>query len=323
VVSRATGRPVVVVGAGIAGVACARELSAAGVEVQVRERARTPGGRMASSVVESRMVDKGASYFTCSGPGFRRVVDDWVARGLARPWTDRFPVLTPDGLSAPKPGPVRYASPRGLRALVADLATGLDVRYGADVADVGPGPQVDGEPAAAVVLAMPDPQALDVLAPELPRTTAAATLDWTPSLSLAAAWHTRQWPDLDGAFVSDSVVLSWVADDGRRRGDGAPVLVAHSTPEFAAPRLDDPPDGIAPMLRALRGLLDIPDPPRWVSIQRWSLSAPASVREQPYFLSDELVGLCGDGWGAPKVETAWQSGTDLGAALAARLGGGR
>jgi phytoene dehydrogenase-like protein len=39
---------VVVVGAGIAGIACARELAAAGVEVRVLERARVVGGRMAS-----------------------------------------------------------------------------------------------------------------------------------------------------------------------------------------------------------------------------------------------------------------------------------
>ena len=52
-------------------------------------------------------------------------------------------------------------------------------------------------------------------------------------LALTATFETRTW-DLDGAFVSDDTILGWIADDGSRRGDGAPVLVAHSTSEVAA-----------------------------------------------------------------------------------------
>jgi len=40
--------PVVVVGAGIAGLACARALTAAGYPVRVLDRGRRPGGRMSS-----------------------------------------------------------------------------------------------------------------------------------------------------------------------------------------------------------------------------------------------------------------------------------
>ena len=50
--------------------------------------------------------------------------------------------------------------------------------------------------------------------------------EWRPSLAVFAAWTARWWPDVDGVFVEGSPVLDWVADDGRRRGDDAPVLVA-------------------------------------------------------------------------------------------------
>ena len=59
--------PVVVVGAGISGVACARRLAAAGIPVELRERSHVPGGRMASRTLAGRRVDLGASYLTCGG----------------------------------------------------------------------------------------------------------------------------------------------------------------------------------------------------------------------------------------------------------------
>src|SRR5919202_1202682 len=86
-------------------------------------------------------------------------------RGLAREWTDTFAVLHPDGTPAGTArGPVRWAAPGGLRSLVEDLAAGLDVTSEREVEQVDAGAAwraVDGEPAAAVVLAMPQPQAAD------------------------------------------------------------------------------------------------------------------------------------------------------------------
>ena len=149
---------VVVVGAGIAGIACARGLALAGVAVRVVERARVVGGRMASRHLHGRPVDLGAAYFTVSDPEFARVVEGWHAAGLARPWTDTLAVFA-NGTREAAPGPMRWAAPGGLRSLVAALATGLDVTLQHEVRCVGPGPRVDGEHVDAVVLAMPDPQA--------------------------------------------------------------------------------------------------------------------------------------------------------------------
>ncbi len=312
--------PVVVVGAGIAGVACARELAAAGIPVQLRERGYVPGGRMASRTLAGRPVDLGASYLTCRTPEFGAVVESWAERRLIRPWTDRFAVRTADGWGGSEAGPIRYGTPGGLRSLVEDLASGLDVGVRREVADVGPGPTVDGEPAAAVVLAMPDPQAGDLLADELTGELAAvAGRESEPAFAIAAGWAERRWRDLDGAFVTGDPDLRWVADDGRRRGDGAPVLVGHTTGSFAAAHLDRPRGAAGPALAALRRVLEIDRPPEWSYLQRWSLARPVEPHDAPYHLDESMVGLCGDGWGPPRVETAWASGRLLGRALVERL----
>lgn len=312
--------PVVVIGAGIAGVSCARELTGRGVAVQLRERSHVAGGRMASRTLAGRRVDLGASYFTCRSAEFGAVVGSWVSRGLAREWTDRFAVRTPDGWGSSNPGPTRYGTIGGLRSLVADLADGLEIATRSEVGDVGPGPTVDGEPARAVVLAMPDPQASDLLADELTEEVAVvAGRESEPALAFAAGWSSRRWRDVDGVFVTDDEDLSWVADDGRRRGDGAPVLVAHTTAGFAVPYLDAPQDATAPVLAALLRVMEIDTPPEWTYLQRWSLARPTEPHDEPFHLGEALVGLCGDSWGSPRVETAWASGRALGSALADRL----
>ena len=310
--------PIVVVGAGISGVAAARELARAGLEVVVLDRGHRVGGRMASRRTDDRTVDTGASYFTVSEPAFEAVVDDWRDRGLARPWTDTFAVAEAGQLSG-KSGPVRWAAPDGLRSLVEDLATGLTIRE-QTVRTVGPGPTVDGQPAAAVVLAMPDPQARRLLDPGYVDEINALDDPFAPVLALTARWAESSWPAVDGVFVTGDPLVSWIADDGRRRGDGASVLVAHSTPEFAAEHLDAPAEAAPLMTVAVRDLLGIEAEPVSTQVHRWTFAKPMGSRDQPFFLGDALVGLCGDAWSPkPRVESAYLSGRALGQALSARL----
>lgn len=317
---------VAVVGAGIAGVSCALALREAGIGVRLLDRGKRIGGRMAVRTVEGRPVDVGASYLTARSEPMRALVARWVARGLLHEWTDTFHLAGPEGLRAPKMGRVRYGTPGGLRSLVEDLADGLPVEHPRDVGAVGPGPVVDGVEYAAVVLAMPDPQARDLVSDDDAEARALlAGREWEPALALAAGWDERCWPgSFDGAFVEDSAVLSWVADDGRRRGDDAPVLVAHSTPVLAASRLDEPDSAAEPMLRELRAVLGIAREPAWVLVQRWSLARPHEAREEAYGLTGNGIGLCGDGWhGPPRIEAAYLSGRALGQELARRAGARR
>lgn len=323
-------RPVVVIGAGIAGVACARELSAAGLSVRLLDRGRRIGGRMGSKRLAERATDLGASYFTVTDPDFERVVADWERRGLARPWTDTFTVLSADEAPRSTTGPMRWGAPGALRSLVEDLAAGMVVEPTAVELvdrDADGCLVVDRQAASAVVLAMPDEQAARLLSPGLREEAGPLGRPSEPIIALAAWWPQRTWDDVSpdghfhGAFVNGDDALGWIADDGRRRGDDAPVLVAHSTPALAAAHLADPITAGPPMLAALRRLLDL-DTPLGTHVHRWSLARPIGDRVAPYLLSEGAVGVCGDGWGSsPKVETAWRSGRDLGRALGRTLAG--
>ena len=328
--------PVIVVGGGIAGLACARTLAEAEVPVRVIDRGRRLGGRMAVRDEDlsggPHAVDIGASHFTVRDPRFVAVVEGWRERGMARVWTDTFAMLTPDGPIGTTKGVPRWSSPGGLRTLVEDLAAGLPVTLATEVEEVDVddgGLLVDGRPAAAVVLAMPEPQAYDLLPePVAERLGLGLGLDWNPVIAVWAAWERRWWPTLDGAFVDGSSVVSWVADDGRRQADDAAVLVVHTTGVFADERLDDPQSAVGPVLAELSTLLAArpgggrTPAPLWARAHRWSLASPRHPHKRTFALHDALVGVCGDAWGPrARVEQAWVSGHELGQALVTRFAG--
>ncbi len=287
---------VTVVGAGMAGAACAVALRDRGVDVRVVDRGRAPGGRMSSPELHGRRVDLGAGYFTVKDGGFAAVVDRWRAAGLAREWTDTFAVAGGD----PTAGPVRWAAPGGLRSLVRDLLDGIAIEV-AELTEL---------PAGDVVVAMPDPQAARLVAVPEP-------VGFEPVIAVAAGFAERRWSFRHAAFVNDHPDVTFVADDGDRRGDGAAVIVAHTTPARARAHLDEPDAAVAPVLAALDDLFSTGGP-EWTHAHRWTYAKPAGRHPEPFGRVGR-VGLSGDQWcpeGAPRVESAWLSGTRLAAALA-------
>ncbi len=300
---------VTVVGCGLSGIACAVALREARVPVRLIERGQEAGGRMASPLVYGRRVDVGAAYFTVRDPQFKAVVDRWARRGLARPWTDTFDVLAPATSPETSSGPMRWAAPGGLRALVRDLATGLDVEFGDELQDLRDQTRVD------IALAMPDSQSRRLVRVPAPVAD-------EPVIAVACGFLRREWSIKDAAFVNGHPDVAFIADDGSRRGDGALVLVVHSTAELANRCLDEPEDAVPALVAGLRELLGIGEPD-WTYTHPWSFARPAGRHRATHgfaLLEDgRRVGLAGDQWcreGVPRVESAWRSGTDLGRAMA-------
>ncbi|MFN7778564.1 MAG: FAD-dependent oxidoreductase, partial [Betaproteobacteria bacterium] len=75
----ATEKPVVVIGAGVAGLAAAATLAGAGVPVRVLEAATAPGGKMRQVMVGGRPIDAGPTVLT-----WRDVFEDLFAAAGAR-----------------------------------------------------------------------------------------------------------------------------------------------------------------------------------------------------------------------------------------------
>lgn len=311
---------VTIVGAGMAGAACASTLRDAGIPFRLVDRGRAVGGRMASPVLHGRRVDIGAGYFTVRDDEFAQLVERWETTGAARPWTDTFGVLAPGVSPSSSTGPTRWATPGGLRSLVRNVLDGIVC----DTVDV------DVLPAGDVVLAMPDPQANRLVAvPD--------SVGYNPAVTVVCGFDGAALPFVDAAFVNDHPVLEFLADDGARRGDGAHVLVAHTTASFALEHLDDPQAAIGPVIAAVTELLRTPAP-SWTHAHRWTFAKPAAAHDATFGIltsgdgSSEgdfgsgTIYLAGDQWsphGPPRVESAWRSGTDAGRAIVDAVRGRR
>ena len=83
---------IAIVGAGIAGVACANALAAEGIATTVYERSGGVGGRLATTVLPESApayaFDHGAQSFNVRSEAFRRAVDAAGRQGSVLPWPE-------------------------------------------------------------------------------------------------------------------------------------------------------------------------------------------------------------------------------------------
>ena len=214
---------------------------------------------------------------------------------------------------------MRYAAPGGLRTIVEHLARDIEeIDTGTHLESVdirSDGVRAADYQAGSVALCMPQPQAERLVpAGTLPE----VGLTWEPVIAVTLVFDQKEWIEIDGVFVNDDPVVTWIADDGSRRGDDAPVLVAHVNPVFAAGHLEDPSGVLPQTIAAVRRVLQIEPLPSWTWAHRWSLAKPLAALDEACWIHEALpLGLAGDAWaGGPRVEAAWLSGRALGAALA-------
>ena len=189
---------VVVVGAGISGLLCARRLVDNGVEVQVLEQSTRVGGRMATEHIGDAVFDTGAQFFTVRTPEFQVEVDAWIARGVAREWCRGFGP-EPDGFP-------RYIGVDGMAAIAEAAADGLDVRLETTVADV------DSLDADAVVVTAPSDDYDEMVA-------LLCVLDRPSAV-----------PSPGGLQLTDDPLLSFVGDNQQKGISPVPALTVHARP---------------------------------------------------------------------------------------------
>lgn len=315
-----------VVGAGIAGLSCARALTDAGVRVTVLDKGRGPGGRMSTRRGEGWACDHGAQYFTARDPRFRAEVARWLAAGVAARWQPRLTVFGADGrraaLSEAGAALARHVGTPRMTAPARHLAEGLNLRLQATVnalycydhgwelatAEHGLLPEAfDG-----VLLALPAPQAVPLLQPVAPDLAAiAGAARMQACWALMARFDAPLALDFDAAFVNHGP-LRWIARDTSKPGRaGMETWTLHASPAWSEAHLEETPERVASALiaafRALGG-----EPPVLWSAHRWRYAITASaVTEGCAWRAGDGIGLCGDWLNGGRVEGAWLSGQAL------------
>lgn len=331
---------VAVVGAGMAGAACARRLADSGVEVHLFDKSRGVGGRLATrrvrwtddtGVAHDTAFDHGAPGFSAQGAAFSRFVHDRCLRGELHRWSPR----RAPGSFAPHDGVELWVAGAGMPALCRRLVSGLPSTLGKPVDALHREPQgwrvaLRGEspgPAFShVVLAIPPRQAAELLASHHPGWATQArqrrmAACWT---LMAIADESAGGPDWDVARPREGP-LAWIIRNDRKPGRpferGRAHYVVHANAAWSETHLELPQAEVqAALLCALADVL--PTTPRWrfsqVHLWRYASVARAGTRTlQPFWFDADLgLGVCGDYLGGAGVEGAWVSGDALAARIA-------
>jgi predicted NAD/FAD-dependent oxidoreductase len=335
---------VIVVGAGVAGLACARFLQDRGRRVVVLEKSRGVGGRCATRRVDGQAVDHGVVFLHGSDPEFLdalqsasggRVLKGWPYRvsGRGRP-------CQPDALGGRQR---RLAYEEGVSAFPKWLARDLDVRFeskvtGLDPVGAGIRVRAEGNPrpwvAPHVVVALPVEQAASLLSASVPlegdAAAAAALLGMAgsvPCLTVLAGYAgTGAVPEWDLLYPEDSGAVQLVSHDSSKRASPRDrVLVAQARPGWSRARLGLPVEEWTGAILAEIGRIVAPwaGRPDWVQghVWRWARTDGGNELSGPFRIRLDGGGTIwlGGEYFAPGggVEAAWRSGR----ALARRLAG--
>ena len=295
-------RSVVIVGAGLAGLTCAKELAALGHAPLVLDKGRRPGGRSCSRKDEDgRLFDHGAQFFTARDPWTAARIAEWHEAGVVAPWQPR---------GAHADHPQWWVATPCMGALAEHLALGLDVRCSIHVTAVTKnqaGWHVETRDstfeADTLVMAIPAPQAAALLGERAPPGDTDAC--WAAMVRLSEGAAVDVLERKEGPF-------SWAAREaskpGRSTRPGEDLWTVHASAEWSQAHLEQPAEWVAHQLSA--ALADtLSQSVLGAQAHRWRYAKPRVDTPVGCHVDAEAkLIVCGDWLQSPRVEGALTSG---------------
>jgi renalase len=317
--------PVIIIGAGLAGLVAANTLLAAGRRSVVLDKGRTVGGRLATRRMigaegRTARLDHGAQFFTVRSPDFAEIVHDWRRVGLVREWCR--------GFNAEIDGYPRYCAEAGMNTIAKYLAASVDVQCDVSIRAVAGNDGVlsvsteDGQrwESNTVLLTPPVPQSLalcqngwlpipeDVEA-ELEKIVYAqciallVTIDGASDVSLPGGKQLR---------LDEDEVFSFVADNAMKGISEVGALTFHVNDAVSAERYDEDDEETRTYLlsaaKPFIGGASILN----VELKKWRYARPLVNHPHSHVcvspIDDTHLLFAGDGFLGSKIEGAALSG---------------
>lgn len=310
---------VAVIGAGMAGLTCARTLRDHGLQVTVFEKSRGPGGRMSTRRVDEYRFDHGAQYFTARDPRFAREVASWSTDGVVAPWAARIAVID-DGVQPARNDDTRYVGAPRMSALTRHLARDVEIRAGVRVAEV------KREAATwdlyddnrvwlgaydLLVVAVPAPQAVPLLARAPALAEAVRVAEMAPCWAAMLRFDRPLKLEYDAAFNRRGA-LAWLARDASK--PGRPVehetWVVHAASGWSQEHLEADADEVARLLsEELARVTGSTAAVSWSAAHRWRYARVVQpIGGNCLFDAESRLGVCGDYFRGSRIEDGFLSG---------------
>lgn len=307
---------IMIIGAGVTGISCAREVIEQGRSVRIVDKGRGIGGRMATRRVD---LDAGTIRFDHGAQYLRPKTDDF-AKALSAAGGQ---VWGGSGSRA------ELVGQHGMSGLARALTQDISVAQQIEITDLN---CIEGvwhltHPlglfrAKCVVLTIPAPQAARLVGTSDPLSDALRNVVIAPSLTLMVAFP----PDSPRPFrhrVDREHPLAWISQDSSKPGRGTAVVtwVAQAGLAFSATHLEQTPEAIA--ARMLPLLCDVigadPGTALHVRAHRWRYAQTVRPLGVPFLSSaDRSLYVGGDWCLGARAEHGWQSGRAIAQDILAR-----
>jgi len=318
-------RKVVIVGAGLAGLVCARHLYRHGIKTLIIEKSRGLGGRMATRRRDRICIDHGLPGIAIpdsSSPN-QSFIQELLAQKIIQPGLTTWARWSPaQGISSQSPQQI-YVAPEGMSAIAKYLAKDLVIKREWLLQSLLPTEkgywQLTNSPgeilqAEAIILTVPAPQAvailersgLELFSGDLISQLKAITYE--PKLVLMAGYSPELTDELNFSwqgieFTQHPTLSKIIRDSHKRLVPEYPVYVMHSTPDFAQ-KFDLSEDLSAAISIMLQDAHDLLHPafarPQWSQIHRWRYAIPRFSLNSDFLWAERSLPLLfgGDGYGA-------------------------
>lgn len=300
-----------IIGAGMAGLACADALVAAGHSVALFDKGRGPGGRIATRRLQTLLgevaFDHGAQYLTARDPGFLALVGAWRDQGIAVPW--------------PAAGADAWIGLPGMNAIIKQMASAHAVHWGQLITGMARrrnqwwlmDKSAEIGPFDAIVIAIPAEQAAAIL----------SLHDFAMARIALMARSQPCWTTMlvfDQSLVGvPSVIrnhgdISWAARNSAKPGRNGPeAWVVQGSRCWSHAHIEAAPDDVSVMLyAALSDAVGCPVPKPVTAVShRWRYALSAGTGDGALWNPGIGLGVCGDWLLGPRIECAWLSGRML------------
>lgn len=296
----------------MSGASCAGALLAAGWDVDVFEKSRGAGGRLATRRLEAGWASLASPFLSARREAFRGQLREWVRQGRLTPvrgkiWQGRATLSWSEAQLQNHFLPTAQPS-----QLVRERLGTARLHVGARVAAIEPHRLIlaGGDAPGgydSVICSVPTPQAIPLLEALPLLRERLADVRYRPIWSFLMRWEGG--PAADVVKFDDELLNLAV----RQHSGGPGLWAVYAGHAFSETYLEASAEEAGTRAAsALMGLLGLPWPVDVVDAHRWRYALPADA-VGGFWLSDPEfhVALIGDGIAGAGVERAWESGQRL------------
>ena len=300
---------IAIIGAGMTGVVCARNLKDAGYETIIFEKSRGIGGRMATRrTSEGLQFDHGAQYITAKNKHFQSFIDTAISAGCAAHWK-----IEEKSTFVGRPS---------MNSLLDSFVEGLSLKYNTEILRVQKSKhgwmlssENQNQLFDIVVLALPAPQIINLIGEHNPLSQELSNVEMKPCLTLMAAFPSnKSSPFITRREPNDD--LAWISQDSAKPNRPSEITcwVAQAGDDWSTKYLEYNKDEIAQLLSPMlcERLSISSSELLYSSAHRWRYSKVTRPLGNPFMSDDSETLYVGGDWTiSARVEGAWESGTAI------------